>query len=116
MNNIYDKIIELAKSVKAQNIFCAAKELNGIRIFKNTHNFSQLQEVYLSYLYSFDSLNRDIIVDKISKHVMDDKIYWDAYLVWKKQSLNKNGKRDNKQRELSLVIRKDITFPSKEKA
>jgi hypothetical protein len=115
MNKVYDKIIELSKSVKAQNLFCAAKELSCVRLFKNTHDFSNLQEVYLSYLYNFDSLNRDIIVDKISPHVLDDKIYWDSYFLWKKKYSKQDNKKENKQRELSIVIRKDITFPNKEK-
>jgi hypothetical protein len=115
MVDIYDKLIEFSKTTKAQNLFCAAKEVNGIRIFRNTRDFSQLQELYLSYLYNFDSLNREILIDKISNHVLDDRIYWESYFIWKKSEKNKKpNQKNDKERMLSVVIRKDITFPNKE--
>jgi hypothetical protein len=111
--NIYLKIRELAKSIRAQNLFLAAKEVNGIRIFRNSFNLSKLQEIYLSQLYNYDSINRDIILEKISKHVTDNEIYTDAYLLWKQKNIKKINKKDNKQKDVNLVVGKEINFPTK---
>jgi len=112
--NIYSLLRELAKSIKAQNLFVTAKEINGIRLFRNSFDFSKLQEIYLSYLYNYDSINRDIILEKISDHVIDNEIYTDAYLLWKRKNLKKTMK-DNKQNDVNLVVGKKINFPIREK-
>jgi hypothetical protein len=114
MNNIYTKLRELAKSIRAQNIFIASKEINGIHLFKNQYEFSKLQEIYLSYLYNYDSINRDIIIDKISEHVLDSDIMEDSYLLWKKKNIKKINIKDNKQNDLSLVTTRKIKFPKRE--
>jgi hypothetical protein len=111
--NIYSKLKELARSVRAQNLFIAAKEINGIRIFKNLYNFSKLQEIYLSYLYNCDIINRDIIMDKISEHVFDSEIMEDAYLLWKRKNMKKINIKDNKQNDVNLVTGKHIKFPKR---
>jgi len=113
MNNIYEKLENLAKSPRIQNLFAAAKEISGIRLFHNSYDFSRLQEIYLLYLYNFDCINRDIIIDKISKQVLDNKIYWDSYLIWKQKKPKKNTK-ENKLRELNCVVTNKIKFPPKE--
>jgi len=110
MENIYSKIRNLAKSIKAQNLFVAAKEINGIRLFRNSFDFSKIQEIYLSYLYNYDSINRDIILEKISEHVFDSEIYEDSYILWKRKSNKKE--KDNNQNDLKLVVGKKITFPT----
>jgi len=110
--NIYSKLKELAKSVSSQNLFVAAKEINGIRLFRNSFEFSKIQEIYLSYLYNYEAINRDIILEKISKHVIDNEIYEDSYLIWKRKN-NKKIDKNNKQNEVSLVTGKKIKFPKK---
>jgi hypothetical protein len=113
MKNIYDNLEDLAKSVKAQNLFIAAKEINGIRLFRNSFDFSKIQEIYLSDLYNFDVINRDIILEKISKHVLDNKIYWDSYLIYKRKNMKKINIKDNKIKEVSLITGKKINFPKR---
>jgi hypothetical protein len=115
MENIYSQLRKLAKSVKHQNLFTASKEIFGIRLFRNNFEFSKIQEIYLSHLYSYDSLNRDIILENISKHVMDNEIYEDAYLLWKRKNTKKINIKDNKQNDVSLVVGSKINFPTKEK-
>jgi hypothetical protein len=112
--NIYSLLRILAKSTKAQNLLVAAKEINGIHLFRNSFDFSKIQEIYLSHLYNYDSINHDIILDNISKHVFDSEIYEDAYLLYKSKNLKKNMK-DNKQNDVNLVVGKKIKFPTKEK-
>lgn len=115
MNNIYTNLRSLAKSVRAQNFFAAVKEINGLYLFHNKFDFSKIQEIYLSYLYNYDSINKDIILEKISKHVLDSEIYEDSYLLWKRKNINKkqDEKDNNKKREVKLVMGKDIKFPEK---
>jgi len=113
MKNIYENLENLAKSPRTQNLFSAAKEIGGIYLFRNRYDFSKLQEFYLLYLYNFDCINRDIIVDKISKKVLDNKIYWDSYLIWKQKKPKKTTK-ENKSRELNCVVTNKIKFPPKE--
>lgn len=113
--NIYSKLRELARSIRAQNLFVAAKEINGMRIFKNVYNFSKLQEIYLSYLYNCDAISRDIIMDKISEHVFDSEILEDAYLIWKRKNIKKINIKEDKQKDVSLVVGKKIKFPTKGK-
>ena len=110
--NIYSTLRILAKSVKCQNLFVASKEVNGICLFYNNFEFSKLQEIYLSYLYTYDSINRDIILENISKHISDSEIYEDAYLFWKRKS-NKTNIKDNNKKDLVLVSGKSINFPKR---
>jgi hypothetical protein len=114
MKSIYSKIRELAKSIKHQNLFVAAKEINGIKLFKNSFDFSRIQEIYLSHLYSYDSINRDIILEKISKHVLDSEIYEDAYLLWKRKNIKKTNTKDKSEKELHLVTGNKVNFPKKD--
>jgi hypothetical protein len=111
--DIYTKLRELARSIKAQNLFIAAKEIHGIRIFKNMYDFSKLQEIYLSYLYSCDAINKDIIMEKISEHVFDSEIMEDSYLIWKRKNFKKINVKTDKQKDVSLVVGKEIKFPAK---
>jgi hypothetical protein len=115
MNNIYFKLRNLAKSIRYQNLFTTCKELHTIRLFKNSMNLSNIQNIFLSHLYNYDSINRDIIVENISKHVLDEYIYTDAYLLWKQKNINKKTIKDNKQKEINLVVGREINFPTKEK-
>jgi hypothetical protein len=112
MYNIWDNLCDLAKSIRYQNLLTASKEINGIRLFKNTIDLSNIQSIFLSYLYNFDNINRDIYSEKISEHVLDNKIYWDSYLIWKRKNTKKTRK-DNKQNDVSLVVGRKINFPKK---
>lgn len=114
--NIYTIIRKLAKSTEAQNTFLASKDIYGIRLFKNSLNLSNLQQLYISYLYMYHNLHIDFETGNISKHIFDSYIYEDAYLLWKREK-GKNKKllkRDNVEREVKLVISNNIKFPEKE--
>lgn len=111
--NIYSLLRELARSIRMQNLFVATKELNGIRLFKNQLNLSNIQSIFLSHLYSYDSISRDIILENISKHVLDEEIYTDSYLLWKRKNFRKTNIKDNKKSDVNLVTGKHIKFPKK---
>jgi hypothetical protein len=111
--NVYSLLRQLAKLNKSQNLFVAAKEINSIRLFKNSFNLSQLQEIYLNYLYIYDIVMRDMITDKISKHVTDNEIYTDAYMLWRKEKKYKEDKESSKKKDLHLIVGKEIKFPKR---
>ena len=113
MDNIYSKLKELAKSVKAQNLFVAAKDLQGIHIFRNVTNLSRIQGLYLLYLYNYDGIYKDIILEKISEHITDCELYEDAYLLWKRKNFKKIDKPNNKPKDLKLSPGRNIKFPGK---
>lgn len=114
--NIYSELQKLAKSNKYQNIFQAVKDMSGIRLFKNKYDLSSLQSIFLNYLYNFELINREIITEKISKHVLDDEIMWTSYLLWrqKNQPNQKEEPKENKNRAVKLVAGTKINF-SKDK-
>jgi hypothetical protein len=111
--NIYSSVRELAKSIKYQNLLIATKEISSIRLFKNEYDLSKLQEIFLSYLYTYDMISKDIITEKISKHVTDNEIYEDSYLLWRKQKKDTEEKKTT-MNDISLVAGKEIKFPYRE--
>jgi len=109
--NIWTSVRQLAKSQRAQNFFSISKEIHGIRLFRNSCDFSRIQEEYLLYLYMYESLARDIIIDKISKHIYDKELYEDSYLLWKREKGKTEDKKPSTVNEVKLVIGTDIKFP-----
>ena len=113
MENYWIYLRKLAKSIRYQNIFVATKEQHGIQLFKNISEFTGIQETFLSLLYMYDLINRDIVVDNISKKTLEKDLYADSYMIWK----NKKGKKEDKSNntnDLHLVTGKTIKFPKKE--
>ena len=116
MDNIYFTLAKLARSTRYQNLFYANKEMKGIKLFDNQTDFSNLQQLFINNLFTFDSLNRDIVQEKISKRVLDDSIFWNSYLLWRqkiKPTLDEK-KRNTKKKDVSLVATKEIHYPKPE--
>lgn len=108
--HILNSIRKLAKTLRAQNSFSISKELHTVRLFRNDCDLSRLQEEYLMYLYIYESIARDVVIEKISKHVYDKELYEDCYLLWKRE---KGFKHDgnNSNQEVKLVKGTTIKFP-----
>jgi len=113
---VYSQLRCLAKSTQFQNLFAASKEIFGIKLFRNSFDFSNIQMIFLNYLYMYDSIMRDIATENISKEVLSDEIYEDAYMLYKKENRNKTVK-DNKNtiRNFHLVPAQKMIFPKKSK-
>jgi len=112
--DIYRYIRELAKSNKSQNLFVAAKEISSIYLFKNKCNYSRLQEIYLNWLYTYDMIMKDKITDNISKKVLEDNIYTDAYVIWRREKKFKEKEsEDKKRRDVHLIAGRGIKFPKR---
>ena len=122
--NIYTSIRELAKTNKWQNLFSASKDISSIHLFRNVIDFSKLQELFLEYLYIYDIVQKDILIDGISQIVLTDDIYVDSYLLWRKDNKYKEKpertpkpsewKKDNRKKTLHLFPGKKIKFLNKE--
>ena len=110
--NTYSDLRRLAKQNKYQNLFFACKELEGFRLFKNSRDLSQLQQIFINYLYMYSSIIQAISVDKISPHVIDCELYEDSYLLWRNKGVKKD-KKDDKQNDVHLVASDTIIFPKK---
>jgi len=91
-----DKLRKLAQSVKYQNLYARAKELNHIRIFENETDFSYIQSLFIYYLELYESLNKLLSPQEeyLTQEVIDDSIRLESYLLWKNK--NKNKKEDKK--------------------
>lgn len=113
MNDIYHFIRKLAKTTKYQNLFLAVKELHGLQLFHNITDLSKMQDLFLNYLYMYDTLNTDIAVDNISKHVLDNELYEDSYMLWRREKKNKEKEEDNKASDVKLVLSDKIEFPKR---
>jgi hypothetical protein len=113
-------IRSLAKSIKSLNLFNAIKDIGSLRLFHNDTDLSKIQQMYLSYLYFYESLTTDILMKKVSDKILKSDIYEDAYMIWKKESQSgKSESEDKKQHSFYGVIAKGIKikFPdNKEKS
>ena len=86
-------------------IYARAKELSGIRIFKNDTDFSLLQTQFLYWLEVYNGLETELALgeENISRDIIDDEIRCDAYLLWK----SKQNKKDRTQPSKKQVRDKD---------
>jgi hypothetical protein len=110
MFNPYAYLRKIARSIHFQNLFTATKELNHIKLFRNDTDLSNFQEQFLSLLYHYDAINRDILLEGIDKNILDNDCYCECYMIWK----NKKGyKKVESQdaRDLSLVAGKKCLHP-----
>lgn len=118
--NFSSYIRKLAKTSDMLNLFIASKELNGIRLFENETNFSQLQLMFINYLYYYHNLHQDISLKKVSEHVLDNEIYENAYSYYKSKNLDEikpeDKKKPKKSRKFSGIFSKDnkLKFPNVE--
>jgi hypothetical protein len=98
-------IRQIAKRTNSMNLFIAAKEINGICLFRNSIDFTRLQSLYLHYLYFYNDILIDIEMKEVDKVILSDFIYEDAYKEWKKESTPKktNKSLDKKAPDLYLM-------------
>ncbi len=112
-NNIYSLLRELASTVKAQNLFFASKEINNLRLFKNSTDLSKIQEVYLSFLFSYNNLSTAVAVENVSEYVLHSEIIAEAYMLYKRKKPRTEDKP--RRKGLNLVAGSKIIFPKKNK-
>lgn len=91
-----DLLRELAKSDYYQSLYSSCKEL-GLQLFKNNTDLTRLQLWFISYMATYSVINTDIAMGEISEKVLDNFIYEDAYLLYKKRSSNKDLNKKSSQ-------------------
>lgn len=96
---------KLAKQFSWQMLYSRAKEMSGIRLFKNETDFSSLQTQFLYWLEVYNSLETELALgeENISRQIIDDEIRCDAYLLWK----SKQKKQEQTQPSKKQVRDKD---------
>ena len=95
-----EKIIrKLARSDRYQLLYIKAKDLNGIRLFKNEIDFSWVQTIFLMWLEIYQNLYQELATgaDYLSKAVIIDDVRCDAFLLYQRRTKNlKDKKKINK--------------------
>jgi len=111
----YLTLRQLAKTPEYQNLFVRAKEINGIRIFKNEYDFTFIQQVFLYYLEMYHNLYQDLYMKEplISESVINDVDRCDAYLYWKQK--NKSNPKSKAVKTQDLENPGAIVFKGKRK-
>ena len=86
----------LAKNDYYQSLYSSAKEL-GLQIFNNQTDLTRIQLWFLSYMSLYAMINMDIALGEVSEKVLEDTIYEDAYMYYKKKSSGKEMKKKTQQ-------------------
>ena len=88
----FEVLRELAKSEYYQSLYSCAKEL-GLQLFQNTTDLTKLQLWFLSFMGMYSAINTDIAMGDVSERVLENFVYEDAYMVYKRQTMNKDLKK-----------------------
>ena len=99
-----EKILrKLARSDRYQLLYIKAKDLNGIRLFKNKMDFSWIQIIFLMWLEIYHSLYQDLATgtDYLNKSVIIDDVRCDAFLLYRRRT------KDLKDKKTKNISNKD---------
>ena len=97
-------IRKLARSNRWQILYAKSKELNGIRLFENELNHSQIQLHFLYWLSMYNSMYQDLAMKEtfLTKEVIEDDIECDAYLHYK-ETVNPNKDKEVKKQNFTGI-------------
>jgi hypothetical protein len=118
--NIDTKLRNLAKTNYWQNLYKSSQKCSGIRLFKNSSNFSGLQVRFLYWLSVYELLFTELSTyedDLLSEAVLADEVRTDAYLIHrnKKQDyLWRKHRDEEKQAQIKANRKKSFKNPGKE--
>ena len=112
--NSYYLIRKLAKQNRFQNLFSSVKDF-GFHIFQNDRDLTQIQNFFINYLFFYDSINKDLMIKKISAHVLDKELYEDAYMLYKREKGNTTDTEEKSHKDVKLVIGNEVNFPDEDK-
>ena len=93
-----DTLRELAKEDYYQSMYASFKEL-GLQLFENRTDLTRIQLWFISFMSIYSVINMDIALGEITDRVLENTIYEDAYLVYKKRS---SAKKLIKPREATI--------------
>lgn len=98
---------KLSQKIRFVNLYYLAKDFHQIKIFNNTTELTNLQMIFLSYIYSYVDLLRDVDTKKVDKIVLTDVIYEEAYKKYKREKGYDvvDTKQDNKQESMKIFFK-----------
>ena len=96
MNDPLSVLRELAKTDYYQSLYSYAKEL-GFRVFENQTDLTYIQLWFLSYLSLYSVIQMDIAMGDVPEKVLENNIYEDAYLYFKKKDGKQTTKKNKQQ-------------------
>ena len=102
----FEVLRELAKNDYYQSIYNSAKEL-GLQIFENKTDLTKIQLWFLSFMGMYSVINTDIAIGDVSERVLENTIFEDSYLVYKKRSMDKDMKKKMQSIKLPTSKNKD---------
>ena len=90
-----DTLRDLAKEDYYQSLYSSAKDL-GLQLFENRTDLTRIQLWFISFMSIYSVINMDIALGEVSERVLENTIYEDAYLMYKKKT---GAKKVNKSKE-----------------
>lgn len=76
---------KLAKNNYYQSLYSCSKEMGGIQIFANTYDFTMVQLNFLSYIAMYHSISMDVAMGDVDEKVLENDIYEDSYMHYKRE-------------------------------
>lgn len=83
--DVYDCLRKLAKANKYQTLYSHFRE-GGMSFFKNTYDYTDIQIYFLNYLNFYYVIYHDIAMEYVDDIVLDNEIYEDAYVYYKRKT------------------------------
>jgi len=96
MTDYLSELRRLAKTDYYQSMYTASKEL-GLQLFRNNTDLTKMQLWFLAYMSIYNVINTDIAMGEIGERVLENEIYEDAYLIYKKKQFTKDLKAHKQQ-------------------
>lgn len=98
INKLDNILRKLAKENKWQSIFTQAKELK-LKLFENEINLTDLQLKFLDYLNFYSIIYFDIALGEIDIEVLENSIYEDAYMFYRRKKNKEKSKLEEDKKE-----------------
>jgi len=81
----------LAKHYKYQSVYNLEKM--QFKIFQNERDLSEIQLAFLDYLAFYNNIYTDISLGEIDSKVIENDIYEDAYVYWRRHKPEEKPKQ-----------------------
>ena len=103
IEEVLKRLRKLAKTLYWQTIYNGCKEAN-LQLFYNKADYTNLQIYFLNNLALYNNLFLDIAMKEVDERVMEDIIYEDAYLYWKRNKPKDDYTTNNKNSTTSRWV------------
>lgn len=107
-------IRKLARSQYWQEIYNGSKTCSGIHLFKNTSNFSGIQNLFLYWLRVYDMLYNEMYKLEwlnLDEEVIKDNDRCDAFLYWRRKEIEKEIRKAKREQRKNSGKNKTNMMP-----